>query len=75
MALEAQCYLSWAVSIGPPNTEERRDSMKNNLTVDAVSLSVETVELEDVELLEESFAASSDNNNVVDVNTDPPPPA
>ena len=49
--------------------------MKNNLTVDAVSLSVETVELEDVELLEESFAASSDNNNVVDVNTDPPPPA
>ena len=42
--------------------------MKNNLIVDAVSLSVETVELEDVELLEESFAASSDNNVVVDAN-------
>jgi hypothetical protein len=38
--------------------------MKDNLVVDAVSMSVETVELEDVELMEESFAASSDTNNV-----------
>jgi hypothetical protein len=38
---------------------------KDNLVVDAVSMSVETVELQDVELMEESFAASSDTNNVV----------
>jgi hypothetical protein len=42
--------------------------MKNNLVVDAVSMSIETVELEDVELLEESFAASSDTTNVVAAN-------
>ena len=42
--------------------------MKDNLVVDAVSMSVETVELEDVELMEESFAASSDTNNVVVAN-------
>jgi len=41
---------------------------KNNLIVDAVSMTVETVELEDVELMEESFAASSDTNVVVAAN-------
>jgi len=39
--------------------------MSDKLVVDAVPMSVETVELEDVELMEESFAASSDNNVVV----------
>jgi hypothetical protein len=40
--------------------------MSDKLVVDAVPMSVETVEIEDVELMEESFAASSDttNNNV-----------
>jgi hypothetical protein len=49
-----------------PNLSERRKSMSDKLVVDAVPMSVETVEIEDVELMEESFAASSDttNNNV-----------
>ena len=36
---------------------------KEDLVVDAVPMSVEAVSLDEVELIEEGFAASSDTNN------------